>query len=144
MGQGLCADSEGKVINYYQDPHFVNDDQCKQHCNEIGETCIGYSDFDRGGACLLHVSEETSAPEGFNYFQENFNEAQSVETLKTRGEQNGHPRIDYSCFKKMSNFTIYSNLPTINSPSTTGRFHEFWGSLLHAWVPRVKKLFSTR
>ena len=39
---------------------------------------------------------------GFGYFRPNSNEAISVQTLNTAGSQWGHPKTDYSCFKKIT------------------------------------------
>lgn len=118
MGQGLCADSQGKVVDYYGDSHHVNGEQCEQYCNEMGQPCVGYSDFDLGGACLLHVSEETLPPEGFIHFQEISNEAQSVETVNTVGNQFGYSKIDFSCFKKMSNYIFFNHYQWVRKTLT--------------------------
>ena len=101
MGHGWCADAQGEVINYYSDDR-VSSEQCKQHCTEMGETCIGYTKFDLGMACLLHVSEQTDTPEGFVYHEIRpySNEAISVQTLNTAGSHWGFPKTDFSCFKK--------------------------------------------
>ena len=110
MGQGLCADAQGEVINYYGDGNNVPNELCEQHCTEIGETCIGFSDFDRGAACLLHVSEQTETPTGFHYSQPNSNEANSVQTVNTEGSHWGHPKTDFSCFKKIATSISSGNI----------------------------------
>jgi len=98
LGQGVCADVDGVVINHYSSTDLDTLD-CRHECTALSYRCIGYSLA--GTACLLHVIEQKPThPTGFTYVETSVIEAEDVYTIRTDGNYLGAARSAYTCYEK--------------------------------------------